>query len=141
MDKLKQELESPSATAKKYQGVTNGRGSNSSGFYHHARDRGKQLKWRGHGRQTQTYTPGNFPICQLCNKYGHLVIEHWNEFDVYYEPVPHKNQSQASTSNNMITTQDEAKTQKKISTQAKLYLAHQDQLHIPPNLDSQAWFT
>lgn len=40
----------------------------------------------------------------------------------------------------MNVTQDGAKTQENTSTQAITYLTHQDQLHIPPNMDSHAWF-
>lgn len=137
LDKFKQELALPSSTTNIAQGVSTCIGAKLVGFYHHVCGIGKQFRSSSRGCQTRVYKPGNHPTCQFCNKYGHLLIEWCHRFDEYYESVLHKNQSQASTSNTMNATQDRAKTMENTFTQATTYFAYQDQLHIPPNLDSQ----
>ena len=76
LDKYKQELASLNAIANVSQVMINsysGRNGNVFGAYQSFCGRGTSTCGTGRGRQV--YIIGNRPTCQLCNKYGHLVID------------------------------------------------------------------
>lgn len=92
LDKFKQELSTPSATVNVTQSLFNSAGvrpdaSNAHG-QHFYRGRGRQTCGRGRGRKK--YASDNMPTCQLCNRYGHYVLECWHRFD---EHLSQHNQS------------------------------------------------
>jgi histone deacetylase 1/2 len=81
LEKFRQELAVPSASANVAH--TNG-GRNSSG------SRGRGRNGRGRGRN-QAGSTGNRPTCQLCNKYGHHVFDCWHRFDENFVPAQPQN--------------------------------------------------
>lgn len=94
LDKYRQELVSLSAISSVDQGLLNSEvtkhvAPNANG-HHFYRGRGRNTCGRGHDRQT--YTTGNRPTCQICNKSGHFVLECWHGFDESFEPGHHKPQ-------------------------------------------------
>ena len=74
----------------------------------------------------------------VSNKYGYSVMECWHIFDKNFKPSTRKPESQGASSHSTHNAQANNKTITNDLTQANAYLAHQDQLHIPQELESQA---
>ncbi|KAI5425102.1 hypothetical protein KIW84_031052 [Lathyrus oleraceus] len=83
LDNYRQELTSFNATTNVVKGLVNSEGTkhvayNANGHQYYC-GRGRNTRGRVCGRKT--YTTSNMPTCQLCNKYGHYVLECWHRFD------------------------------------------------------------
>lgn len=99
--------------------------------------RGRNTHGGGQGRKT--YSTGNRLTCQLCNKYGHSVIECWHMYDENFEPTHYNTQSQGSVGNTSNASQW-SKAQEPPTPNANGYLAYHNSLPIPRDLESHVWF-
>lgn len=81
LDKYHQELSTRSATTNVAQAVSNnfpGNNEVASGSYQHFYGRARAFRGRGCGRKVNTTC--NRTTCQICNKYGHVVIDIYDEY-------------------------------------------------------------
>lgn len=126
LDKYRQELPAPSATTNVVQGAGHHHHAtiHSGGSGYHPRGKGKP----GRGREKSRFnrSTGNLPTCQLCNKYGHSVMECWHRFNENFEPLAPKLQTQWASSHNIDNAQANSKTTTIATTTANACLAHQD---------------
>lgn len=70
---------------------------NTRGGYYFGRGRGRQGRARGRGRACTT---GPRPMCQLCGRYGHAVLDCWFRFDESFVPPPTTSQPSNTSSAN-----------------------------------------
>ncbi|MCH79675.1 retrovirus-related Pol polyprotein from transposon TNT 1-94, partial [Trifolium medium] len=79
LDKFRQELTVPNASANL---------AHSHGVRGNTGPRGRGRSNRGQGRAPGN-SAGTRPTCQLCNKYGHHVMDCWYRFDENFVPANH----------------------------------------------------
>lgn len=141
MDKFLQELSTASANANVAQAASSdffSLNGGAPGSYKHFRGRANSFRGRARGRHANI--TGNRTTCQLCNKYGHGIIDWWHMYDEYFEPPLLKQQKHVSSSSGPIHVHDNQRNQAFIFSHASGLLTHQDNLWVPRDLESHAWF-
>ncbi|KAI5438360.1 hypothetical protein KIW84_024196 [Lathyrus oleraceus] len=122
--------------------------NNSRGAFSSNRDRGNRFtRGRGRGRSLSTNgTHRNRPTCQLCEKYGHYIVDCLHRYDELFIPQNTTN-SQSNSVSSFGTKQDQAQDASQNSqVMAMVAITSQpyaftQEYSLPSELESQAWPT
>lgn len=101
----------------------------------HTNSPGRIRVSHGRGLGRGHTVPGTRPTCQLCGKYGHVIVDCWHRFDETYTFTP-------AQTNDIESTTASIDKHVEVSTypQAMALMAHAHEYSLPTDLKSRACF-